>query len=295
MFALITLSACTPGSTASSPTDQRLKVLATTTIVGDVVGAIAGEDIELSVLLPPGVDPHTFEPSPQDIAMLSEADIVFTNGAGLEAFMERILANAGGDAVVVPVSEGIDLINAVHEDEHGGDPHVWTDPNNVMLWVSTIEGALSESDPENASTYQEKADAYRQALSDLDSWIQEQVTQIPKEKRVLFTDHETLAYFARRYGFEQGGAVIPAFSTLAQPSAQEVAALEDELRRSGAGSIFVDVSANPALSRRIADDTLTQVISIYSGSLSKPDGPAPTYLEMMRYNVNAIVQALSHP
>ena len=208
--------------------------------------------------------------------------------------MQRLIQNAGGEARVVALSDGLDLITASPEvDEHSAtDPHVWLDPNNVARWVPAIEGSLSELDPANADTYQENASRYIKKLQDLDSWIVEQVSQIPEAERKIVSDHLVFAYFARRYGFEQVGAAVPAFSTLAEPSAQEQAALEDKIRREGVKAILVGSTVNPTLSKRIASDTGIQVVPIYSGSLSPPDGPAPTYLDYMRYNVNAIVQAL---
>jgi manganese/iron transport system substrate-binding protein len=166
------------------------------------------------------------------------------------------------------------------------------DPNNVKVWVSNIEQALSKADPAHASTYQANAEKYRQSLVELDQWAQQQVGQLPQPNRLLATDHQDFGYFANRYGFKQIGAIIPSFSTLSEPSAQELAALEDAIRALGARAIFVDKSVNPSLAQRVADDTHTQLIMVYSGSLSEAGGPAATYLDFMRYNVRAIVNAL---
>jgi ABC-type Zn uptake system ZnuABC Zn-binding protein ZnuA len=166
------------------------------------------------------------------------------------------------------------------------------DPINVQYWVNGIEQALSEADPEHAAVYQANAQAYRQALSDLDGWITQQVAQVPQANRKIVSDHLVFGYFARRYGFEQVGAVIPSISTLASPTAQELAGLEDAIQNLGVRAIFVDSTVNPALAQRIASDTHTQLVPIFSGSLSEADGPAATYLDFMRANVSAIVQAL---
>jgi ABC-type Zn uptake system ZnuABC Zn-binding protein ZnuA len=291
---ILLCAACTPAQSQTPAAGGKLRVTATTTIVGDVVRHIGGEAIELAVLLPAGADPHNFEPAPRDIAAVSEAQVIFTNGAGLEEFMQRLIENAGGEAQVVPLSDTLDLITASpEEDEHGRfDPHVWLDPNNVARWAPLIAASLSELDPANTASYQENASRYLEDLQALDSWIQEQVSQIPKAERNILSDHLVFAYFARRYDFEQVGAAVPAFSTLAEPSAQELAALEDQIRQGGVKAILVGTTVNPALSERIARDTGIQVVPIYSGSLSPPDGPAPTYLDYMRYNVSAIVQAL---
>ena len=276
-------------------------MVATTTLVGDIVRNIGGEKIDLSVLLPVGADPHNFEPAPRDVALVSDADLIFTNGAGLESFMTRLLENAGTQASPVSLSDDLELIPSTEEESHAGeteishedgDPHVWMDPNNVQQWVNHIEQALSEADPANAATYKANAQVYRQALIDLDGWISQQVAQVPQANRKIVSDHVVFGYFAKRYGFEQVGAVIPSISTLAAPSAQELADLEDVIKKLGIRAIFVDSAVNPALSQRIASDTGMQLVPIYSGSLSAADGPAATYLDFMRANVSAIVQAL---
>jgi len=299
IFLLIgTLAACRAAASPESDQTGKLKVVATTTIVGDVVRNVGGEAIQLSVLLPTGSDPHSFEPVPQDVARLEDAEIIFANGAGLEEFLNRIIASAGGKDRLVSLSDGLDLIAGNQPPgettgEHSGtDPHVWTDPSLVAGWVEKITAALSEKDPANAAAYQANAAAYLKQLSELDGWIKDQVAQIPPESRKLVTDHETFEYFARRYGFETVGAVIPSFSTLAEPSAQELAVLEDTIRGLGVNAIFVDQSVNPALSERVGQDTGVQLVPVFSGSLSGPGGEASTYLDFMRYNTTAMVNAL---
>lgn len=324
---LAMLAACASPTPTAAPQSRKLRVLATTTIVGDVVRNVAGDAVELSVLLPVGADPHSFTPTPQDVAKVSEADLVFANGAGLEEFLQALLENAGAADKTVAVSQGISLLQGEahshsaeeehateeqaqqpmpttetsdagehdhdHEHEHAaGDPHTWFDPNLVMIWVQNIATTLSEKDPQNASSYQKNAEAYTAQLRELDQWIRQQVETIPAENRLLVTDHKSFAYFAERYGFTQVGAVLPSFSTLAEPSAQELAALEDAIRQLGVKAIFVGTTVNPNLAQRIAQDTGVQLVTLYTGSLSEADGPANTYLNFMRYNVNAIVEAL---
>jgi ABC-type Zn uptake system ZnuABC Zn-binding protein ZnuA len=187
-----------------------------------------------------------------------------------------------------------------HHDEHEGDehdhegidPHTWTDPNNVIVWVYNIEHELSEADPENVKAYAANAESYEAELETLDSWIREQVAQIPDENRKLVTDHTLFSYFVGEYGFEQIGTLIPGYSTLAEPTAQELAAIEDAINELDVKAVFVGNTVNPALAERVAEDTGTKLIFVYTGSLTEPDGEAPTYLEYMRYNTNAFVDAL---
>lgn len=306
---IIILSACSGGTqSANQGEDGLLHIVATTSIVGDVVSQIGGDKIVLTVLLPPGTDPHGFQPTPQDMAYVADADIIFFNGAGLETFMQVLIDNSGTQALQIEVSDGISLIEAELHDDHGdedpgndeessegdhiGDPHVWMDPNNVLLWVDRIEQTLIEIDSKNASFFQQSATVYRQELINLDQWIREQVSQIPLENRELVTDHRLFAYFAQRYGFKQIGAIVPGYSSLSEPSAMELAQLEDAIREHSVRAILVGNTVNPSLAERVAYDTGTELVFFYTGSLTEPDGPAPTYLEYMRFNVNAIVESL---
>ncbi len=319
------LTAC--GQDVEAPSSEgRLKVVATTTIVGDVVAQVGGDLIDLSVLLPIGADPHGFDPSPQDVAKVAEADVVFANGVGLEEFLDPLIESAGVEDKVVHVSEGIDFLmfegeehdhegeehegeehdheGEEHEGEehghegeehhhHGGaDPHTWTDPNNVMVWVHNIEHKLSELDPENAETYAANAEAYEAELKALDAWIREQVALIPAESRKLVTDHSVFGYYAEQYGFEQVGALIPGYSTVAEPTAQELAEIEDAIHDLDVKAVFVGNTVNSSLAERVAEDTGVQLVFLYTGSLGEPDGEAGTYIDYMRYNVKAILDAL---
>jgi manganese/iron transport system substrate-binding protein len=283
-------SPVTPGS--------GLRVVASTTILGDVVAQVGGDLIDLTVLFPTGADPHTFDPRPQDIAAISDAPVVFISGLGLEESLQPALdANARG--TVVQVSEGVDvrtLDNAAQTaDPHGNenvDPHTWTDPNNVIVWTQNITATLAKVDPAHADTYRANADAYIASLRELDAWIRSEVAQIPPERRKLVTDHYAFGYFADEYGFEQVGALVGSFSTNASPSAQEIAALEDAIRAQNVPAVFVGATVNPTLAEQVAQDTGTKIVSVYTGSLTAPGGEADSYVKFMRYNVNAIVNAL---
>lgn len=294
--AALILAACAGGITPRS--GDRLRVLATTSIVGDVVGKVGGDRVEVIVLLPSGSDPHTFVPRPRDAAEVADADIIFANGAGLEEFLQPLLESAGATGKLVEVSAGIELLAFEgHEEEEDeehedGDPHTWMDPNNVIIWTENIVAALSAADPAQADTYRLNADGYIAELRDLDAWIRAEVAQIPPGQRLLVTDHGVFGYFAEAYGFTQVGTITGSFSTNASPSAQELAALEDEIRRLGVRAVFVGETANQDLARQVAADTGTRVVLVYHASLGGEDGPATGYLEMMRYNVSVIVEAL---
>jgi manganese/iron transport system substrate-binding protein len=302
---LLSMAACAANQAQSSSGSNPLKVVATTTIVSDVVHNVGGDLIDLSTILPTGADPHSFDPTPQDVAKVADASVIFANGAGLEAFLDPMLKNAGSQAQLVAISDGIQLLQAQETPEASGqtpqagsqeliagDPHTWSDPNNVKIWVDNIQRTLSARDPAHAAVYAENAQKYKQQLNELDAWIRDQVAQIPASNRLLVTDHQAFTYFATRYGFEQVGTVIPGYSTLAQPSAQELAALEDAIRKLSVKAIFVGDTVNPNMEEQVASDTGIHLVFLYTGSLSRAEGPAASYLAYMRYNVSQIVEAL---
>lgn len=304
LFFIVFLASCQPqGISTEDLSDGKIKVVATTTIVSDVVHQIGGDHIALATLLPAGADPHGFEPSPQDLALVSEAQVVFANGGGLEEFLTNLIESADAQDRVVYLSDGIELITGDEEhvsgevggdaqDLGGGDPHTWMDPNNVVLWVDSIQAELSALDPQNAERFKANAASYQEQLRELHGWIAEQTGQVPEVHRALVTDHLILGYFARRYGFEQIGALIPGYSSMAQPSASELAKIEDTIRSYQVPAIFVGNTVNPDLAQRVTQDTGTQLVFIYTGSLSEAGGEAGTYLDYMRYNTQAIVNAL---
>lgn len=279
--------------------NSKLKVVATTSIVADIVRQVGGDTVEVTTLIPLGMDIHTYQPSPQDIAKVAEADLVFENGLGLEQFIDTLVQNAGGKAVLVSVSDGITPRQFTAADQvsaetagMNGDPHVWQDPNNVKIWVENIQKSLIEKDPANKTFYENNAQATIYSLTELDTWIQQQVKKVPEAERQIVTDHMLFGYFADRYGFKQVGAVIPSYSSEAEPSAQDIAVLEDAIRKYEVKAIFVGEFDNPTLAQRVAEDTGVQLDKIYTESLSASDGPAATYQEYMRYNVTTIVNGI---
>ena len=299
VFSLL-LTAC-GGANVPAQDSGKLTVVATTSIVADVVAKVGGDNIDLEILLPVGTDPHSFEPTPQDIAKVADAEVVFANGAGLEEFMQNLLESADATNKIVEVSDGIALLEHPAEDHETGDedhdhemgdPHTWTDPNNVMIWVNNIEAALSKADPANAETYTANAAAYDAELSDADAWIREQIATIPEANRKIVTDHQLLGYYIEEYGLDMAGAIIPGYSSLSEPSAQELAAIEDAIRQTGVKAVFVGNTVNSNLAERVSEDTGVTLVFFYTGSLSPADGDAPTYLDYLRYNTNAFVEAL---
>jgi ABC-type Zn uptake system ZnuABC Zn-binding protein ZnuA len=287
LFILVT--ACAPLPSSDPQTDP--VVLTSTTFLEDITRNVAGDRIKVESLLPVGADPHSYQPTPQDAARIEQTKLLIINGAEYEHFLESLLENAGGGRQIIEASIGLSP-RTDPESEHGVDPHLWLDPNNVIAYIENIREGLTHYDPDGAAIYKSNADAYTAELKDLDMWINEQVAQIPSERRLLVTNHEALGYFAERYGFKVVGTVIESFSSDASPSARQMAALVDQIKSSGAPAIFLDASDSPALAQQIAAETgVTVVTDLRLESLT--NGPsAATYIDMMKHNVTQIVNAL---
>jgi ABC-type Zn uptake system ZnuABC Zn-binding protein ZnuA len=293
-----------PAAAADAPA-RPLRLVATTTFVADTVRRVAGPDATLAVLLPPDLDPHAYEPSPRDAVTLAGADVVFQNGLGLEHFLADLLRTAGegrAPARIISVSDGIAARRMGdhgldHEEEHGHehgelDPHVWLNPLHVATWTRNIERTLAELDPAHATAYAERAAAYRAELEALDERVRQAVAAVPESQRRFVTDHEEFGYFAERYGFEVVGAIIPSVSTLAEPSARDLAGLERALRASGTRVIVVGAAGHDAVAQRLAGDTGARVVPLYTCALGGPGSPAATYVDYLELNVRRLVAAL---
>jgi len=297
-----------------------LNVVATTSVLADVAQQVAGDLFRVDALIPPGTDPHSFEPTPDDLKRIAAADLVIVNGAGLEGTLEQYLNDVDESRIVV-ASEGLESRTPKagepghshhehadeadehadeadeHADEHAhegeADPHFWLDPTLVQTYVQNIAAAFEEADPEHADLYAANGDGFEQELADLDEWIEQQVAGVPADRRKLVMNHASHGYWADRYGFAVVGAVIPSVSTGAAPTARDLADLMATIEREGVPAIFVDVGENPRLADQIAADTgITVVDDLYAGSLSEPDGPAPTYIDLMKHDTRRIVEAL---
>lgn len=330
---LTALDATLPAlSTLELEADELIRVIATTNLVADVVAQVGGARVEVTALIPTGADPHSYSPTPQNLRALNDAHVIFINGLGLEETLLPVLTNLDRPVPIVSVNAGVSTVEfgaehdaehsenddeehehapdhddaheESHEDEHaedhdpahdhsGADPHTWQSVPNVQQWVENIHTVLSALDPDHARVYGEHANTYMAKLEALDADIRAQVATIPTDARKLVTDHSTFDYYAREYGLEVVGAVIGSFSTMAAPSAQELAALQDQIRAEEARAIFVGTTVNPSLAQQLSQDLGIEVVTLHTGSLSEADGPAATYVDFMRFNTAAIVNALT--
>ena len=291
---LALVGACS-GSGGETPTNQ-VRVIATTSILGDVVSRLGGDGIELEVMIPRGVDPHDFSPSAQQVAAISSADLVVANGLDLEEGLEDVLAQARSEGItVIEVGDEVDPLSSGEEegDGHGAfDPHFWQDPirmkaavDVIGLWLVSVGVAEAQN---LTADYQEEIDTtYADIVTILD--------RIPNERRLLVTNHDAFGYFAERYGFEVIGTIIPGGSTLAEPSSAEIAALVETIIASDVPAIFVENIGSVGLADILAAETGTdiEVVQLVSDALGEPGSETGTYLKMLVYNATAIAGALN--
>lgn len=270
-----------------------LEVVATTSVIGDVVGAVGGDAIRLSTLVGPRQDPHSYQPASGDLAAVADADVIFVNGWSLEEGVLGSLEEVAQYGPLVPISAGI----TPRMKQGSADPHVWLDPNNVMQWTRNVQEVLSTLDPDNAAVYEENAATYLARLQELDEFISAQVATIPEAQRLLVTNHDSLGYFADRYGFQIVGTVIPGTSSGAEPSASEMATLADRMTEEGVCTIFIEATANTSLAEAVAGEvdgcSDVQIEEIYTGTLGSEGSVPGTYIGMMRTNIATIVEALA--
>ena len=299
LLAATLLAACAsapPAATfrpAQGDASSGLRVLAAETFLADLAQNVAGDRLKVDSLLRPNIDPHEFQPTPQDAIKIAESQMLIVNGLGYETWLTKDLRNSGSQHLVVVASEGLSPTPDPSGEHPDGDPHMWMNPLNVIHYVENIRDGLSKIDPAGKDVYAANADAYISKLKDLDQWVKNEVAQVPAEKRLLVTNHDALGYFAQAYDFKIVGAVIPSVTTEASPSAQQMAALIETIKSSGAPAIFLDVGENQKLAQQIGSESGAKIVTdLYVESISTSDGSAPTYIDMIKHDVSVIVDAL---
>jgi zinc/manganese transport system substrate-binding protein len=277
--------------------EEKVKVVASFSIVGDLVRQVGGDHVDVDLLVGPNVDMHSFQPSPADSRKLAGAKLVVINGLGLEGWADRLVKAAGYRGARLVASKGVKAL-AGHEHEHGGesghgryDPHAWQDVANVKIYVANIRDALIGVDPANKAAYQQNAENYRGQLDALDRDIRAAWADIPKEKRRVITTHDAFEYYGDVYDVEFLAA--QGISEDAEPSARDIAKLIQQIKKEKITAIFVENISSARLMDRIAKETGAKIGGeLFSDALSPPGGPAATYVDMMRYNTKTITDAL---
>jgi len=277
---------------ASTASAKTLEVVASFTVLADVVHEVGGKNVDVKFLVGPNGDPHEFEPSPDDARNLKAADVVFVSGDGLEGWMDRLITASGYKGTPVVASDGINTRTMEEDGKTITDPHVWNSPVNVMIWVDNIEKALSAADPQDAGTFKQNAEHYRKQLQELDAYAHSKLDPVPDDRRKILTSHDAFGYFGREYKVKFLAPI--GFSTETEASAADVANLIDQIKAEGVKVYFFENSNDPKLVKQVASATAAKPGGeLYVEALSKKDEPASSYVKMFRYNVNQIAAALS--
>lgn len=289
------LSAALPATLAASTLSasaETIPVVASFSVLADVVAQVGGEHVKVQTLVAPNGDPHEFEPTPTDARHLKAARVAFVSGEGLEGWMDRLITSSGYKGTPVTVSDGIKTREMDEDGKTITDPHVWNSPVNVKVWVGNIEKALAAADPADAAAFKTNADAYLARLDALNAYAHSKFDAVPADHRKLLTSHDAFGYFGREYGIT---FVAPlSLSTESEASAAEVARLIEQIKAEGVKTYFFENSNDPRLVRQIAKATSAKPGGeLYVESLSDAKGPASTYEKMFRYNVDQVAAAIA--
>ncbi|MEL7085247.1 MAG: zinc ABC transporter substrate-binding protein [Cyanobacteria bacterium J06597_1] len=292
--------------------EEPIPVVATFSILGDMVERIGDEHVTVTTLVGPGGDAHVYQPTPADAQAVQAADVLIANGLEFEGWIDRLAEAAEFDGALAIAATGVDAISEDghdddhdddHDDEHAEgdhhddedhgavDPHAWLSLENAVIYVDNITAALAEADPENAAIFDENRDAYVEEIEALDAEIRAMMSALPEDTRSVVTSHDAFQYFAEEYGLTflapQG------VSTESEASAQDVARLIEQIRADDIPAVFMENVADPRLVEQIADETGASIGgTLYPEALSEADGPATTYLDLMRHNATTLSTAL---
>jgi zinc/manganese transport system substrate-binding protein len=289
---LVSLAAIVGASVPAAA--KTLNVVASFTVLADVVRNVGGEHVSVKSLVGPNSDPHDFEPSPNDAKKLKEADVTFVSGEGLEIWFERLAKASGYLGKPVVVSEGVKTRTMDEAGKSVIDPHVWNSPVNVEVWVRNIEKALAAADAEDAAAFKANAARYVKELQDLDAYAKARLAAMPADRRKVLTSHDAFGYFGRDYGVTFLSPI--GLSTETEASAADVAKLIDQIKRENVKRYFFENSNDARLVQQISKATGADPGGeLYVEALSGNDGPAPTYAKMFRHNVDLIANAIAAP
>ncbi|GAA3062701.1 metal ABC transporter substrate-binding protein [Rhizobium viscosum] len=271
---------------------ETLKVVASFTVLADVVRQVGGDHVKVTSLVGPNGDPHEFEPAPADAKALNAAKVTFVSGEGLEGWMDRLITASGYKGNPVTVSEGINTRTMEEDGKTVTDPHVWNSPVNVKVWVANIEKALSAADPADAAAFKANAEKYTRKLDELDGYAHSKFDKIANDRRKVLTSHDAFGYFGREYNVSFLAPL--GLSTESEASAADVAKLIEQIKQEHVKTYFFENSNDPRLVKQVATATGAEPGGeLYVESLSDSKGPAPTYEKMFRYNVDQLSAAMA--
>jgi len=282
-----------PAATQAPPRQDKLKVVATFSILADITRNIAGDRADVTALVGPNGDAHVYTPTPMDARSVGAAKVIVTNGLGFEGWISRLIAASGSKAIVAVASNGVEPRQSTDSHGHAGtDPHAWQSVANVKIYVANIRDALVTADPEGKGSYDANAAAYLAKLDALDRDIGETLARIPPARRKVITSHDAFGYFKDAYGID---FVAPlGVSTETEASARDVAKIITQVRQQKIPAVFLENVAEQQLVERIAAETGAKIGgSLQSDALTDAKGDAPTYIDLMRHNVRQLAAALA--
>lgn len=275
----------------SSRADERLRVVASFTILADFIRNVGGNRVDVVALVGPNADAHVYTPSPADAKTIAAAKLVVVNGLGFEGWLPRLVKSSGGTARIVVATDGIVPLKEPPGGHHSVDPHAWQSVPNAKVYVENIRRILAEVDPASAESYRANAARYVAQIDALDRDVRAMVAKIPEARRKVISTHGAFGYFAAAYGV---AFVAPqGVSTDSEPSARDLASIIAQIRKEKIPAIFLENISDPRLIRRVAAETGTKIGgTLYSDSLTDEKGEAPTYIDMVRHNIKTLQDAL---
>lgn len=286
LFAGLSFLAMTLAGPAAA--NEPLNVVASFSILGDMVRQVTGEHASVTTIVGPDADAHVYQPNTNDAKAVANADLIFVNGLGFETWSSALIETSGGDATVFVATAGIEPLLVDGEI----DPHAWNALTNGMIYVRNIADAMAQADPKNAEAYRANAAAYITELQALDTAAKAEFATLPEDRRTVVTAHDAFGYLAQAYGLTFLAPI--GIDTETEPSAKELAALIDHLKETGAGALFVENISSPSLIEQIARETGLEIGGrLFSDALSERGGPATSYTSMFRHNLGALVSALN--
>jgi len=286
---------CAQPAAAQDKLQEKLKVIATFSILADLVKNVGGDRVEVTMLVGPNGDAHVYSPTPADARKIADSKVVVSNGLGFEGWINRLVRASGSKAPVAVVTKGVKPRRMAgghgHGHDHGSDPHAWQSVGNVKLYVANIRDALAAADPAGKAAYEANAAAYSGKLDALEQEVREAVARIPADRRKIITTHDAFGYFAEAYGVQ---FIAPhGVSTEAQAAAKDVARIILQIRRQKIPAVFLENVTDPRLIKQIADETGAKIGgTLYSDALTDDKGPAPTYIDLIRHNIRTLGAAL---
>jgi len=306
IFRTLVIAGALAFSLTAAASAAPLKVVASFSILGDMVTQVGGDLVAVRTLVGPDGDAHVYQPTPGDAQAVAGAGLVVVNGLGFEGWLDRLVGAAGYRGRVVTATSGVTAQTMVEDEEESGvtrpgrkvvtpkrveDPHAWQDLANGAIYVRNIAEGLAAADPANAATYRARAQAYADELKTLDRWVRDTIEPVPADRRKVITGHDAFGYFANAYGVMFIAPV--GISTEAEPTAADVARLIRQIRQDHIRALFVENMTDPRLIEQIGRETGAQPGgTLYADALSGPAGPAPTYVAMFRHNAALLAAAM---